>query len=87
MEKENAEIEFETVPVRIPKAIMDLLRTFRKDVDEYLTVLIVDAVASVLGTELGHGGEIVCASNVLEKFGLRHVFEVFDCMSYMPKDC
>lgn len=80
------EIEYETVKLRIPKAVMDLLRAFRNDVDEYLTWVIVDRVASVLGTDLSHGVEIN-ASNIMENFGLKRVFEQFDCMIYMPKDC
>jgi len=49
---------------------MDLLRTFRNDVDECLTWLIVDYVACALGTDLTYGSEIINASNIMEKFGL-----------------
>ena len=80
------EIEYETVKLRIPKAVMDLLRAFRNDVDEYLTWVIVDRVASVLSEDLSNDGEIVNL-DIIEKFGLKRVFESFDCMMYMPKDC
>ena len=80
------EIEYETVKLRIPKAVMDLLRAFRNDVDEYLTWVIVDRVASVLSEDLSNDGEIVNL-DIIEKFDLKRVFESFDCMMYMPKDC
>jgi hypothetical protein len=87
MEKVNAEIEFETVPVRIPKAVMNLLRTFRSDdLQEYLTHTIVENVASVLASDCHHG-EIVSYWNIVERFGLKRVFEAFDCKMPIHKDC
>jgi len=87
MEKENVDIEFETVSVRIPKAIMDLLRTFRsEDLHEYLTHTIVENVASVLASDC-HNGEIVSYGAIVERFGLKRIFEAFNLTHYMPKDC
>jgi len=88
MEKENVEIEFETVPVRIPKAVMDLLRAFRNDGEDYLTTLIVHSVASTLDADFSIGnGEIVSYWNIVERFRLKRVFEVFDCKMPVHKDC
>lgn len=81
------EIEFEEVRVRVPKAVMDLLRTFKgDDLQEYLTYTIVQDVASALSSDC-HYGEIVSFEAIMEKFNLKPIFEAFDCKMYMPKDC
>ncbi|MCS7124516.1 MAG: hypothetical protein NZ932_03775 [Candidatus Bathyarchaeota archaeon] len=83
---EKAEIEYEVVQLRLPKAVMDLLRIFRKDVEDYLATVIVQNVSSVLEADLRHSvhGEIIDYWRIVEKFNLKTIFEVYDATVYMP---
>ena len=49
---EQKEIEFETVTLKVPKRIMDLLRDHEKDVKGYLEYLVVDSLRSEVDAEV-----------------------------------
>jgi len=70
------QIEFETVNVRIPKAVMDLLRTFVDDVQEYLTWAITDRVRADLEADFTFGcGVIINYEKLLDKLNLKQIFD------------
>ena len=79
MSEVKEEIEYETVQVKVPKAIMDLLRDFVEDPEEYLMWLIVDSVKSVLEADFSNGGqgEIISLEKIVKRYGLDRVFN--DC--------
>jgi len=71
MEKAEVEIEYETVQVRVPKAVMDLLRMFMEDVEDYLTTVIVHNVASDLEADFRYDGAIVDYWRIVDRFNLK----------------
>ena len=75
----SEEIEYEPVQVRVPKAIMDLLRDYVEEPEEYLMWLIVDSVKSVLEADFSNGGqgEIISLEKIMKRYGLDKVFN--DC--------
>jgi len=65
----SKQIEFETVNVKIPKAVMELLRTFVDDLDEYLTWAITDKVRADLEADFTFGcGVIINYEKLLDRF-------------------
>jgi len=75
----SEEIEYEDVRVRVPKGIMDLLRDYVEEPEEYLVWLIVDSVKSVLEADFSNGGqgEIISLEKIMKRYGLDKVFN--DC--------
>ncbi|RLI00075.1 hypothetical protein DRO19_00545 [Candidatus Bathyarchaeota archaeon] len=68
-------IEFETVQVRIPKRIMDMLRKYEDDIDGYLTHSIVDFIRVDLET-----GVFSDYEGIIKEFNLKPVFKaILDC--------
>jgi len=68
-------IEFETVQVRIPKRIMDMLREHKDDIDGYLTYSIVSFIRADL-----EAGVFADHEAIIEKFNLQPIFKaILDC--------
>ena len=68
-------IEFETVQVRIPKRIMDMLRKYEDDIDGYLTYSIVSFISADLET-----GVFADYEDIIKEFNLKPVFKaILDC--------
>ena len=75
----SEQIEYEVVQVKVPKAIMDLLRTFLEDPEEYLSVNIIASVKADLEADFCFDGQgaIISYEKILKRFGLDKVFN--DC--------
>ncbi|RLG99188.1 hypothetical protein DRO19_02990 [Candidatus Bathyarchaeota archaeon] len=68
-------IEFETVQVRIPKRIMDMLRKYKDDIDGYLTYSIVSFIKADLET-----GVFADFEDIIKEFNLQPIFKaILDC--------
>jgi len=68
-------IEFETVQVKIPKNIMDMLRKYEDDIDGYLTYSIVSFISADLET-----GVFADYEDIIKEFNLKPVFKaILDC--------
>ncbi|MEM3731047.1 MAG: hypothetical protein QW667_07835 [Candidatus Bathyarchaeia archaeon] len=76
MEKE---IEYEVVQLRIPKGVMDLLRAFVTDIDEYLRYCVLDKVRADLESDLPDAGAIVDRESILQKYGIKEILYNNDC--------
>ena len=63
-------IEFETVQVRIPKRIMDMLRKYEHDIDGYLTYVIVDFIKADL-----EAGALADYEDIIREFNLQPIFK------------
>jgi hypothetical protein len=70
MEKE---IEFETVQLRIPKAVMDLIKAFRNDIDDYLRESILSQLRADLESDLPDNGAIVSREILIDKYNLKDI--------------
>ena len=69
------EIEFETVQVRIPKRIMDMLRKYEDDIEGYLTYSIVSFIRADLDA-----GVFANYEDIIEEFNLEPIFKaILDC--------
>ena len=75
----SEEIEYETVSVRLPKAIMDLLRDYVENPEEYLSVNIIASVKADIDADFCSGGKgaIISYEKFLKRYGLNKVFN--DC--------
>ena len=68
-------IEFETVQVRIPKRIMDMLRKYKDDIDGYLTYSIVSFIRADLET-----GVFADFEDIIKEFNLQPIFKaILNC--------
>jgi hypothetical protein len=72
MEKE-LEIEFETVQLQIPKAVMDLIKAFRNDIDDYLRESILSQLRADLESDLPDNGAIVSREILIDKYNLKDI--------------
>ena len=75
----SEEIEYEIVQVKVPKAIMDLLRDYVEDTEEYLTENIIASVKADLEADFCSDGKgaIIGFEKFLKRYGLDKVFN--DC--------
>ncbi|MEM2675279.1 MAG: hypothetical protein QXT10_02125 [Candidatus Bathyarchaeia archaeon] len=76
MEKE---IEYEVVQLRIPKGVMDLLRAFLSDVEDYLIHCLLEGIKADLESDLPDTGAIVDRDSILQKYGIKEVLYNNDC--------
>ena len=75
----SEQIEYELVQVRVPKAIMDMLRDFVDDPEEYLSVNIIASIKADIEADFCSDGKgaIISYEKFLKRYGLDKVFN--DC--------
>ena len=79
---ENQTVEMETVTIKLPKAIIDFLRGYRENIEEYLEYSILSGFVADIESCQGPFGDYL---DILEKFKLEPVFKAYDVCYCKPK--
>jgi hypothetical protein len=66
--------EFETVTVKVPKGILQLLRDFTENPQAWMERAIVQTVECELDGDLPEKDCLICKASVLKKYNLEKVF-------------
>jgi len=66
---------FETVTIRVPKALMQLLRDFAENPEAWLEKAVVQMVERELDSHIPETGCLVCRASILRKYGLEKSFQ------------